>query len=163
MSDTVTSKSDLAVLPCINPEALELPLVIELFERAFAFEDFPDADAARRYLAETIPSNEIALFIVRRDEELVGMAVIQYAPWVFGAPGPMILQFYCPKDDEARLALAEALRLWGRERDADCIYACHRGPISDEEFMGRFEGVSDGRVVGSFLEFPARREEAVAW
>lgn len=155
---------EVVVLQCQNPEALALPAVTALFSRGFAFSGFPDAGEARRYLAETIPSDEIALFFVRRDEALVGMAVIEHVSYVFGAPGPMILHFYCPKDEEARLALAEALRLWARERGAESVYACHqRGALSDDDFMARFEPVSNGRVFASVLEFEARREEPVAW
>lgn len=155
--------SEVVVLDCKNPEALDLPQVASLFARAFAFAHFPDADQARRYLAETIPSDEIALFFVREEDALVGMAVIEDARFVFGSPGPMILHFYCPGREAARLALAEALRLWARDRGAEHIYACHRGPMSDDDFLGRFAAVSGGKVIGSFLEFEARREEPVAW
>ena len=157
--------SEVVVLQCQNPGALALPQVIDLFRRGFAFDGFPDAEAARTYLAQTIPSDELALFFVRDGDDLVGMAVIQSELWVFGAPGPMILHFFCPANEPARLALAEALRLWARDRGAEHLYACHlgNGPMNDSDFMRRFAAVSEGRVIGSFLEFEARREEPVAW
>lgn len=155
--------SDVVVLECRNPEALNLPQVVDLFRRAFDFEHFPDAEEARSYLVATLPSDELALFFVRDEAGLLGMAVIQAVKWCFGAPGPMILHFYCPKHEDARLALAEALRVWARDRGARRVYACHRSPLRDDDFIGRFDAVADGRVVGSFLEFDSLREEPVAW
>lgn len=136
-----------------NPDALKLDEVRDLFFRAFASEKFSDAEEVMAYLAENLDDEKLAVFIAREGTgKLTGLSIVSDHRGIF-AEQPWVLHIYSESNRSVALRLAERTRDWVKSRGGTAFRAMNSTGRSDEANILFFSPVTDGRVVGSIIEY----------
>lgn len=149
--------SDVVVLRVQNPAALRLQPVVDLFKRAFEGDRFPDAHRAIEECEASLEDDRFALFVARREADLVGLSILLLSENAFSPPGGQVLHFYAPGDRDVLAGLVEAMGEFCRERGVKRVYTLNQSGVPDRKYLKLF-GMVKGRRMCSFFEFDVPEE-----
>lgn len=142
----------------MNPLALDLEPFKKLFDRAFASEEHGDPEKILAFLKAAPLGGDYAVLVADdADSGLVGLAILQNAPWVFSAV-PWCLHFHA-ETGAATEALGGAIREWMVENGLASIRILNQTGRSDEAHMRLFSRFGDPVLVGSVIDYTVRKTE----
>ena len=140
-------------LKLVNIEAIAIPAMADLFDRAFEREDGPTTTEVSIWLAGHLGNPDLGVYVVVDDEGgFHGLTVLVRYREPF-APPSMVLHYYVDSDEAARKALNDAIVDWMKSQEVDCIWALNQTGHSDEVHMRLFRSHVKGTVKGSIIEY----------
>ena len=140
------------ILPLRNAEALETPVMRDLFTRAFRKPKYVEVDAAlaevHRFVTNGDKHSEALVALAGRG--LIGLALLSAHTTTF-SPYPWVVHFYAERGAKRPLgrACVDWMRGWGYDR----VRAINLTGQSDEAWMRAFRGVAPVSKIGGLMEF----------